>query len=462
MVNIYSYTTGICPECREMVSARVIEDDGEIFLEKMCPRHGNHAHIISSGRAWFEQSRAYVKPGQNPLGKAVASFAGCPDSCGLCPQHRQHTCLPVVEITSRCDLDCPVCLKDKTKQFGMSVEEYRFALRKLREAEGELLMVNLSGGEPLLHPDLIDFLRVGQEEKVMQTTVSTNGLKLLTDQKLRAAFIKYKAIVCLQFDGFEPLTWVRLRGKDLASAKLELIDMMEQEGISYTLTATVAAGVNRHEIKAVVDFFFKRKALSLMFQPAAYVGQASAFQAGQPRLTIYDVVREIEESPHVGQGDFNPLPCSHYSCFALAYYLILEPGNFLSLQDFLGRDKYLDIIANSTLPGLTRESHDLLKGQIYECWSAADSSGANARILERLRLILREISKLDSQAFSADKAFALGQANMKAIFIHHFMDKESFDLGRLVKCCNHYLQPDGRLVPICAHNNGFSGAMGNE
>ncbi|MDR1397249.1 MAG: radical SAM protein [Desulfarculales bacterium] len=455
MANIYSYTTGICPTCRELVSARIIENNDEIFLEKMCPAHGNQAHMVSSGKEWFEQSRAYVKPGQQPLRKAVSSFAGCPDSCGLCPEHRQHTCLPVAEITSRCDLNCPICLKDKNSRFSMSVDEYRFALKKLREAEGEILMVNLSGGEPLLHPQFTEFLRVGHEEGVMQTTVSTNGLKLFEDKKLREAFVKYKTIVCLQFDGFEPRTWLRLRGADLAAVKLELIDMLESEGIAYTLTATAAAGVNRHEISAIVDFFFDRKALSLMFQPAAYVGRASVFPADEPRLTIYDVVREIEKSAYVGQGDFNPLPCSHHSCFALAYYIIIDEKNFLSLQDFLGRGKYLDIIANSTLPGLTQESHTILKEHIYECWSAADSGGNNARILERLRAILREISKLDGTAFSPDKAFTLGRANMKGVFVHHFMDTESFDLGRLIKCCNHYLQPDGRLIPICAHNNSF-------
>jgi uncharacterized radical SAM superfamily Fe-S cluster-containing enzyme len=448
---IHSHTTALCPVCSRLVPGRIVERGGAIHLEKLCPVDGISSALVCSDPAWYRESRAYVKPGQAPLGRSVGSFSGCPDSCGLCPEHRQHTCLPVVEITSACNLSCPVCLKDLSRPFGMDVAEYRAVLRRLKECEGSIPVLNLSGGEPTLHPDFAEFLRVSRDEGVMQTTVSTNGLRLLEERPLRDLFRESGTIAALQFDGFEPGTWLALRGEDLSGMKRELISLLEREGVRYSLTATVMKGVNDHEILAITDFFFGSGAVSLMFQPAAFTG-AGAPLATPERLTIPDVVRGIEGSRHVRPGDFNPLPCSHYSCFALAYYLQLDEGDYLSLKEFLGRENYLQVIANRTLPGLEEEGFALIKERIYDFWSAADSSNDNERVLQRLRTILRELS---STPFSPRRAFELGSSSMKGIFIHQFMDRDTFDLGRLMKCCNQYPQADGRLMPICALNNLF-------
>jgi uncharacterized radical SAM superfamily Fe-S cluster-containing enzyme len=446
---IYSHTTAICPFCDTLVPARIVERDGRILLEKLCPGHGISSALICSDPGWFRQSRSYVKPGQAPLDLSNKIFSGCPDSCGLCPEHRQHTCLPVVEITNACNLACPICLKDLRQPFGMSAAEYRSVLKTLRKCEESIPVINLSGGEPTCHPEFEEIVRISNEEGVMQTTVSTNGLRLFEDQSLRTLFRETGTIAALQFDGFEPQTWRRLRGRDLSAMKLALISLLEQDGVRYSLTATVMAGVNDHEITAITDFFFRNKGLSLMFQPAAFTGAAAALAAND-RLTIPDVVKEIEKSRFVTAGDFNPLPCSHYSCFALSYYLQLDEGEFLSLKEFLGRDNYLEVIANRTLPGLEQEGYAMIKERIYEFWSAADSNNDNERILQRLRTILRELA---ATPFTPKRAFELGSASIKGVFIHHFMDRENFDLGRLMKCCNQYPQADGRLIPICARNN---------
>lgn len=446
---IFSHTTAICPVCATLVPARIVERDKQIHLEKLCPRDGINSALICSDPAWYRESRSYVKPGQAPLDRSVGSFTGCPDSCGLCPEHRQHTCLPVVEITNACNLACPVCLKDLSQPFGMSTAEYRSVLQTLKGCEGSIPVINLSGGEPTVHPEFAEFLRISAEEGVMQTTVSTNGVRLYADKGLRELFRETGTIAALQFDGFEPRTWATLRGEDFSAMKLELISLLEQEGVRYSLTATVMKGVNDHEITAITDFFFRSKGLSLMFQPAVFTGAAMAL-ANCDRLTIPDVVKEMEKSRFVTTGDFNPLPCSHYSCFALSYYLQLGEGEYLSLKEFLGKENFLEVIANRTLPGLEEKGYDMIKERIYDFWSAADSNNDNERILQRLRTVLRDLS---ATPFSPRRAFELGSASMKGIFIHHFMDRDTFDLGRLMKCCNQYPQADGRLIPICASNN---------
>jgi uncharacterized radical SAM superfamily Fe-S cluster-containing enzyme len=447
---LYSYTTGYCGQCRNPVSARVVGEEDAIWLETLCPTHGNARTRIADDAAWHEASRDYVKPRQIPFALNNESFDGCPGSCGLCPQHRQHTCLPVVEITSRCDLKCPVCLKPPKDVFGMTAAEFRHALSRLIDYEGSVPLINFSGGEPTLHPDFPQFLAICKEMDVLQVSVSTNGLRLLADPGLRALFRDTGAVASLQFDGFRPETWQRLRGRDLSDMKRELVDTMEKEDVRFSLVATIARGVNDDEITAVADYFFASRGLSLMFQPIAITGAASAHFGEAERMTIDGVIRELAQSRHIKEGDFNPLPCSHPGCFALSYYFQVNDDKFHSLKDFLGEETFLDVVANRSLPGLDREGHEAIRERIYECWSAADTvAGDNRQILERIRSILRE---LEGQRFSPKAAFDLGSTVLRSVFVHGFMDANTFDLGRIMKCCNHYLQPDGRLVPICVHN----------
>ena len=446
---LYSYTTGYCEACNAVVSARVIQKEGAVWLERLCPVHGNGLARIASDPVWYEESRNYVKPRQIPFVLGTEQFHGCPDSCGLCPEHRQHTCLPIVEITSRCDLRCPVCLKPENGEFGMTAEQFSYALDRLLEYEGSVPLINLSGGEPTLHPEFSEFLRICKNKGVMQVSVSTNGLRLYQDADLRALFRDTGTVASLQFDGFRPETWLRLRGRELSGMKQELVALLEREGVRYSLTATIAQGVNDDEVAAIADFFFASKALSLMFQPIAITGAAQGNFSEAQRMTIDDVVTALNASQHINAGDFNPLPCAHPACFALSYYFQVSEDKFYSLKEFLGKEAFLDVVANRTLPGLDKEGHNAIKERIYAFWSAADSVADNRQVLSRIKAILRE---LEGQQFSAKAAFDVGSTILRSVFIHGFMDAKTFDLGRIMKCCNHYLQPDGRLIPMCAHN----------
>ena len=454
---VYSHTEALCPKCRRRVQARIIRVNDRVEMEKFCPDHGFSSVLISTDVDWYEQSRQYVKPKQKPLEVSVRDYHGCPDSCGMCPEHQQHTCLPVVEITGRCNMNCPICLKNRSVISDMSTADFGLILETLLRTEGKIDVLNISGGEPTMHPDLAGFLECAATKGVIQTTVSTNGRELFRRKPLRDLFKKFDTIVALQFDGFRRESYQALRGMDLTGEKRSLIEILESEGIKYSLVSTVANGINDGEITGIVDFFFRSKALSLMFQPATFTGSAAALKPATAALTIADVVREAGRSSFVHPGDFNPLPCSHYSCFALSYYFAVEPGTYTSLKELLGEERYLEAIANRTLPGLDREGLGLFKERLYEMWSAADSAGTNEKILKRVKSLL---SLMNDTGFDSRKAMNLGFESMKSIFIHHFMDLETMDLGRLIRCCNVYPQKDGRLIPMCAQNVFFQ--EGNE
>ena len=191
-----------------------------------------------------------------------------------------------------------------------------------------------------------------------------------------------------------------------------------------------------------------------MFQPAAFTGRADSdnFNPDEHRITIPDVVKEIEKNKHVKPGDFNPVPCSHYSCFAVSYYLIIDDDWYLSLKEFLGMVNYVNMITNKAYPGLDEEGFKIIRERIDELWYEEDLDNVNERILKRIREIFL---KINISSFSLEKVFNLGVESMKNIFIHQFQDVHTLDFDRLVTCCNHYAMGDGRIVPMCAQNVFF-------
>lgn len=450
-MRIFHHTQALCATCRRKVTARAIEIDNKVYLEKFCPEHGMARVLIASDAAWYRDSIRYVKPRQVPLDIQVREFRGCPESCGSCPEHRQHTCLPVIEITGECNLECPVCLKGPATRYRMTPAEFAGILDSLRHCEERIDVLSLSGGEPTLHPQLETLLETAVEKGVTQVTVSTNGVPLLRNPALRHLFRRTGTIAALQFDGFRPDTYQALRGADLAAGKLALIRLLEEENVRYSLVATVANGINADEVTDIVDFFFAGRAVSLMFQPISQTGCAARFP-DTVKLTIPDVVHAIERSHHVKKGDFNPLPCSHYSCFALAYYFILGNGRFLSLKEFLGTPDYLDVIANKTLPGLDDAGFDVIRHRLYDIWSLSDAGSLGEQALQRVHEVLRTATR---DKPDPKRLVTLGAESMKAIFVHDFMDAATLDFGRLIKCCNPYPQTDGRLIPMCAQNVFF-------
>ncbi len=458
MTKIYSHTLSLCNICKEKIPARIIQTDNKVFMEKKCPEHGFFETLISSDINWYEQSRTYVKAGQIPLLYNQDKFKGCPESCGFCTQHQQHTCLPVIEINHLCDLTCPICLKGEGIKGNMTTIEFAGIIDNLIAAEGKIEVVNISGGEPSLHPQLVEMLEIASDKGIGQISLSTNGLELLTNEKLRSEIKKYNVITALQFDGFSDDVYIQLRGEALLQKKLKLIKLLEKEDLMYSLVASIAKDINHLEVKAISDFFFQSKALTLMFQPITFTGFAENADHQKHRITIDSVVKEIEKSSFVNQGDFNPLPCSHFSCFALAYFLKVDDQNYYSMKQFLGLENYLEVIANKTLPGLDKEGFSLMKQRMYEFWSAADSGDMTEKVLQRIKGILVE---MNSCGFNQKTALDLGRNNMKAIFIHHFMDVYNFDFSRLVKCCNPYPQPGNKLIPICAQNVLFKGSSKN-
>jgi len=355
-------------------------------------------------------------------------------------------------------------------------------------------VLNLSGGEPLLHPRLFDLIdECLSRKEIVRVSVSTNGLALARDPKLADGLKKRDVVVSLQFDGFDDNIYASLRGRPLLREKQAALDLLAAKDMTASLTMTVAGGVNETALPSVLRYYFSQPHLvSLMLQPLAYVGRAadwpgrggdaprytdagakveerdirapvrradSDWRTPSPeyRLTIPTLVRILGDAdvPPVAAEDFVPLPCSHPLCFSLAFYLMLDDGGAVSMNRLADASTLMDALSNRVVFGLDAREHEKLKAMIYDLWSGPVGAVPEGKsIMGTLKGILRQLTGRRDACCSFDprNAFQLAERRVKSVFIHAFQDVDTFDLARVRRCCQGYPQRDGRILPACVRN----------
>lgn len=448
----YKTTRSVCPECRALIPAKIVFVGENVQMIKECARHGRYRSLLERDRQRYRASLSISKPALVPLKYAHRSFEGCNASCGLCPEHQQHTCLPIIEITDYCNLSCPICLVRNKQNRHMELDEFSEIIQTLIDAEGKLDLINISGGEPTMHPDLLAIVDRARRNEIRNISISTNGLVFLKNRALLDELVKRNIYISLQLDGFEGRIYQDLRGRDLLGEKLQLLTLLEQAGAKTSLVMTVVRGLNDDQVGPVVDLLLDKSFIkSLMIQPIAFTNPEYPYDI-QKVFTVSDAVRAVGSAHRVEirPEDITSLPCSHPSCFSLVYLLKLKNGGFIPLTRLVDIEAYLDVIKNRTVPGLDEESFDAVKENIYELWSASGSQPDSEKILQTLRDLICELGKCGNNP-SPEAAFAVAENNIKSVFIHSFMDPYNFDLARAMKCCNQY-PVNGELVPCCVRN----------
>lgn len=447
-------THSVCDTCCKIVPAKIRSDGAAVYYQKFCSEHGDSQNIVHGDLDDYLKAQRYVKPAWTPNEHNGDSDLPCPQGCGLCDRHEQHLCLPIVEITSRCNLSCPVCLANAGDNWDMSVGEFASIIEKLIRAEGQIDILNISGGEPLLHPRLLEIIDEAlSHPEIVRASISTNGLVLLDQPALAEKLHQRNVVISLQFDGFDDGVYEVLRGRRLLKQKLDILDLLSEQNISTSLTMTAADQLNTDQFPEVIDYLFSHpNTISLMIQPLSFAGRGSNLRGRFGRLSISDITRILGEmqDKRVGASDFAPLPCSHPLCFSLAFYLVLEDGGTVSLSQLVGASKMMDSLSNRTVFGLDRDEQENLRDMIYEIWSGPAAAAPDSKaVMTTLRSILDELS---CSCFAPRKAFTIAERYVKSIFVHAFQDSETFDLSRVRRCCQAYPQPDGKLAPACVHN----------
>src|SRR6184192_1134330 len=254
----YDVVVSICSTCYQKIEAKTVFQDGKVFMLKRCPRHGHERVLIADDVDYYRRSReVFIKPPEMPLVYNTPVRWGCPYDCGLCSDHEQHSCLTLVEICDYCNLRCPVCYAAS----GLERQQFRDLkqIEKMLDAivrnEGHPDVVQISGGEPTLHPDFFKIVAMATARPIRHLMVNTNCLKIAQDEDFAKRLAEIEDFeVYLQFDSFEREALLDLRGGDLRSIREKALERLNQYNISTTLVATLRKGLNDGEIGKMIDY----------------------------------------------------------------------------------------------------------------------------------------------------------------------------------------------------------------
>lgn len=454
-------TQSLCPDCLALVSAKIITREGRVYFRKTCPEHGVREDFVCSDVRWFDRME-YSLPGKVPPEMGIEPDKGCPYDCGLCTEHEQHTCIGLVEITSSCNLECPMCYASSGPGGKhLSYEECVRAIDRLVKVEGRPEVLQLSGGEPTIHPDFLRILDYGVSRPIDIVMINSNGLRFAHDPEFVAQVARHRQRleVYFQFDGFSETGSRKLRGEALVATKLKAIEALGQAGIRTILVTTLQPDVNDNEIGAIVKFGLERPWITgISFQPATYSGRHVLPEELERRITFPDVIKAVAAQTDglFREDDFMPLPCAHPNCHSLTY-AYRSQGKVAPLSRFIDAKNHLDILAN----GITftraraRELMEQYLGKLG-CCAGGDCGGveAGAQLLPivSLALNLNGDASLAAEFFSRALTEDLAPADVFRITITSFLDAYNFDVRRLMKCCIHHVLPSGHVIPFCAYN----------
>ncbi len=441
-------TQSLCPECLALVPAKIITKGKRVYFRKRCPTHGVREDFICSDVSLYDQMQ-YSLPGKVPPQFGVEPDKGCPFDCGLCTEHEQHTCVGLVEMTSSCNLKCPMCYASSGPGgTHLSYEECVAAIDRLVAVEGRGEVLQLSGGEPTIHPEFLRVMEYAAAQPIDVIMINTNGIRLAHDHEMLDAIerLKHRVEVYFQFDSFNDVAVKALRGEELVATKLKAIDELGKRGIKTSLVCTLQPGVNDHEVGAIVKFGVARPWITgISFQPATYSGRYVLPEELERRVTFPDVIRSIAEQTErmFVEDDFMPLPCAHPNCHSLTY-AFRDGGTVTPLSRFIDARKHLDILANGILftRNRARQLIEQYLAKVGNCGVGCSPTNGSANPLEHAA----------SDFFTKALAEELSQADVFRITITSFLDAYNFDVRRLMKCCIHHVLPSGHVIPFCAYN----------
>jgi uncharacterized radical SAM superfamily Fe-S cluster-containing enzyme len=459
--HLFKTTTSTCPGCLELLTARVVLRQGKVYFIKDCSRCGPSEALVSEDADYYVRAYAFARAGTQPHRYATTAAKGCPTDCGVCDDHEQHTCLPIIEVTDHCNLECPICIVNNQYAHHMEPALFGRLIDGLVAAEGRCESVALSGGEPTSHPEILELVRIATRDEIGRVVLITNGLRLARDRAFAEAVERSGAYVALQLDGFTAFAHQALRGRDLCEDKAAALAVLRELRIPTQLIFVAARGVNEDQIGRAVELLVAEDhILSLNFQPAAFTGLGGGRFPHDPmdRLTIPGVIRALEAQTGglLRASDFSPLPCSHPQCVSLSYLLRLDDGSYLPFARFVDFQRHGALLRSSATLGAAPEIHDALQDVIHDVYARQDEITSGPAILRALRRTLDVM--FPDRPVGPREAVRIGEQQAKSIFIHHYMDRHDLDVERLRKCCHHYPQVDGRIMPACSFNLFHRGA----
>jgi hypothetical protein len=450
---LLKHTTSRCTVCHAPCPAEVWRTGGipsKVLLKRTCSEHGEASVCIASDARFYWLSKGKSENGCCG-GQACCASDGLPagtlgrnaepgDALGV--MEKLSTCLALIEIVNSCNLACPTCFADSPVGTGQKVDAVPFndlqrRIQGVIDRKGKIEILQLSGGEPTLHPQFFELLRwLHANPKIDYVLLNTNGVRIAHDEafaaELATTFRYGKFQLYLQFDGTQEAGQKFLRGVDLRATRERCLERCREMKLPVTLAMTVTSE-NLSYLWEAIDFGLRwPNVRGISFQPMFTSGRIPHLpdRNHQPRssLNTADIILAAvgQSSGKLRLEDFTPLPCGDPNCATIGY-LLKVGGQIRSVSDFVDFKNVQGFLGTKVRYKL----EDLMK------------CGCESEPLGELL-----------------KQFELDESHTFRLFIKPFMDAATWDEDRIDRCCTHVIRPDGKLDSFCRYYSGFTDCKG--
>lgn len=462
-------TRSVCPECIKVIPAEVFERDNKVWIKKTCQQHGEFEEIYWGDYGMYQKAMKFAHDGKGIENPNCNGGANCPMDCGLCARHKSHTALGNIVVTNRCDLQCFYCFfyaKAMGYVYEPTLEQIRAMLKSMRdERPVPCNAVQLTGGEPTIRKDILDIIKIAKEEGYDHVQLNTNGIRISKDLEFAKNVRELGAhTLYLSFDGTTPQTNPKNHWEISG-----VLENCRKSNLNIVLVPTVINTVNDHDIGNILKFGVNNIDVvrGVNFQPVSLVGKIAKADRAKFRITIPDVIRKMEEQTDgmVTKDDFYPVPSvvavTHLVEALLGkpkYELSTHPACGMATYIFMDGDKVVPIPRFVNVDGLM----EFLDENAQEIKSGKNKVIASVKMLSKIGSFIDKDSQPKNLDFKNILFNALIKHDYKAlgVFHHksmmvgmmHFQDLYNYDIERVERCCVHYAQPDGRIIPFCTFN----------
>lgn len=437
----WGQTQSLCETCLTLVPTKIQILGNEVWYEKRCRQHGIQSTLVSDDATYWRKCKEFIKPGDKPLTFQRRTEFGCPFDCGLCPDHEQHSCLALIEITEHCNLTCPVCFAESSPARAgfRSLATIEKMLDALVASEGEPDLVQISGGEPTLHPDFFAILAAVRARPIRHVMINTNGLRIARDPDFVARLAENKRglEIYLQFDSRQRDALINLRGADLRNIRQQALENLEQQGLSTTLVVTVKRGINDREIGDIARHALTWRCVrGVTFQPVQDAGRNEGFNKDTDRIMLSEIRKHVVETGIFGEDDMIPLPCNPES-ISIGYGL-RNGDTVLPVTSLIPQQQLVDIMPNT----ISMERYPALREKFIDLFSL--SSGP-LNTSQRVSEFLCCLPQFEAPA-------NLGYESIFRVTIVQFLDRFNFCVGNVKRSCIHFVTQAGQIIPFDTYN----------
>jgi uncharacterized radical SAM superfamily Fe-S cluster-containing enzyme len=478
---VLSRTFSVCPICLRKIYAEIIEENGKIVLKKNCPEHGNFSAFHWQSPSLFKSAEKYHYTKNKRASLTEQEDSSCSLNCNSCNKHASQTVIAVLDVTDKCDLECPVCFAGAPSPNEIrdpSLEEISRMLKFLKKRDVPPPALLLSGGEPLCRTDIAKIVEMAHNFRFM-TILATNGLKIAQNSQL-AKELKEAGlnIVYLQFDSLTSESYEKLRGSDLLEDKLKIVEVCRSCNLEIILVPTLVRSINDTEIGSIIKFAAENSDIirGVVFQPISFNGRNSLCKQRNSAV-MSEFVEETERQTHgqIRAEDLVPIPVMVPPIRVMSKFM-KRPWPLFSTNPHCGVSNWVIVSkGENNVKTLTPINHllrfDTFMANLTAIADQADSGriGKIGIYLKLLFATMRSIDWKQTQAtvglFTAIKTIFRMHVSpsyrsladvRKRIFLvgcMAFMDQYNLDVARVRNCVIHYVTPDLKLVPFCVFNN---------